>query len=263
MDIEHKAEDKFQKVRAQPTGSLRSKLLSQRRTYMGDVKKVTLPPPPLENGDRLTLREFERRYNAMPHIKKAELIEGVVYMLSPVRHKSHSRPHSQIITWLGAYCAATPGVDLGDNATVRLDVDNEVQPDALLRIEPAQGGSSRISEDDYIEGSPELIVEVASSSAAYDLHDKLNVYRRNGVKEYLVWQTYDKQLDWFRLHEGEYLLLTPDESGVVYSEIFPGLGLAVEALLKGDLARVLSELQNGLNTARHAAFVERLLNKAN
>ena len=213
------------------------------------MKKVILPPPPLENGDRLTRCEFERRYNAMPHIKKAELIEGVVYMPSPVRHKSHSRPHAHIIGWLVTYCAATPGVDLGDNATVRLDIDNEVQPDALLRIEPAQGGSSRISEDDYIEGTPELIVEVASSSAAYDLHDKLNVYRRNGVKEYLVWQTYDKQLDWFRLHEDEYLTLTPDESGVVRSEIFPGLDLAVEALLKGDLAKVLSELQNGLNTA--------------
>ena len=245
MDIEQTVEDKFQKVRAQPT------------VHIVDVKK--LAPPPLENGDRLTLCEFERRYNAMPHIKKAELIEGVVYMPSPVRFDIHGEPHAHIIGWLVVYCAATPGVRLADNTTVRLDADNEVQPDALLRLEPALGGNSRISNDGYVEGAPELIVEIAGASAAYDLYDKLNVYRRNGVQEYIVWQTYDKRLDWFRLREGEYLLLTPDVSGVVHSGVFPGLDLAAEALLKGDLARVLSELQRGLETAEHAAFVERLL----
>ena len=69
------------------------------------------------------------------------------------------------MTWLGTYCAASPGVDLQDNATVRLDADNQPQPDALLRIEPEIGGNSRISEDDYIEGSPELIVEIAASTS--------------------------------------------------------------------------------------------------
>ncbi|MEM9926784.1 MAG: Uma2 family endonuclease, partial [Cyanobacteria bacterium P01_D01_bin.50] len=113
--------------------------------------------PPLENGDRLTRYEFERRYQAMIQIKKAELIEGVVYVASPVRATKHSRPHAKIITWLGTYSAASLGVDLQDNATVRLDADNEPQPDALLRIETEAGGNSRISEDDYIEGSPELI----------------------------------------------------------------------------------------------------------
>lgn len=247
MNIEQTVENKFQKVHAQ--------LIA----HIVNVKKII---PPLESGDHLTRREFERRYNAMPHIKKAELIEGVVYMPSPVRHKSHGRPHSQVMIWLGTYWVATSGVDLGNNTTVRLDIDNEVQPDALLRIEPEQGGNSRISDDDYIEGAPELIVEIASSSAAYDLYDKLKVYRRNGVKEYLVWQTYDERLDWFRLREGEYLLMTPDASGVVHSEVFPGLNLAMEALLKSDLAMVLSELQKGLETAEHEAFVEHLLAKS-
>ena len=245
MNIEQTAEDKFQPVRAHPIAPV------------VNLKKMT--PPPLENGDRLTQREFERRYDAMPQIKKAELIEGVVYMPSPVRFKSHSQPHAHIIGWLVVYCAATPGANLGDNATVRLDVDNEVQPDALLRLEPQQGGNSRISDNDYIEGAPELIVEIAASSAAYDLHDKLNVYRRTGVKEYIVWQTYDNRLDWFKLYEGKYLTLKPDESGITHSEIFPGLDLATEALLKGDLAMVLSELQKGIETSEHAAFVERLL----
>src|SRR2546427_3449968 len=92
------------------------------------VAKMPTELPPLEGGDRLTRSEFERRYDAMPQLKKAELIEGVVYMPSPVRCKSHGQPHGQIMSWVGVYSAATPGVDFADNATLRLDPDNEPQP---------------------------------------------------------------------------------------------------------------------------------------
>ena len=226
------------------------------------AQKTVSPPqpeielPPLENGDRLTRREFERRYRAMPQVKKAELIEGLVYMASPVRHRKHGQPHACIMGWLATYFAATPGVDLSDNATVRLDSDNEVQPDALLRIET--GGQSRISDDDYIEGAPELIVEIAASSASYDLHEKLKVYRRNQVREYLVWQVYDRTFDWFRLHEGEYQHLQPDDGGIVRSEIFPGLWLPVSSLLDGDLARVLAVVGEGIASGEHQEFVRQL-----
>jgi Uma2 family endonuclease len=209
---------------------------------------------PLESGDRLTRAEFERRYAAMPHIKKAELIEGEVHMPSPVHHVSHGKPHAHLIGWLVAYCAATPGVDLGDNVTVRLDQTNEVQPDALLRLEK---GQSRISADDYIEGAPELVAEIASSSAAIDLHRKLPAYLRSGVLEYLVWRTLDEQLDWFELREGEYVPLEPDEQGILRSRVFPGLWLAVTPLLAGDLALVLAELHKGLAADEHATFVQR------
>jgi Uma2 family endonuclease len=217
--------------------------------------------PPLEAGDHLTRCEFERRYEARPEIKKAELIEGVVYMPSPVRAKSHGEPHSHVITWLGVYRAATPGVQLLDNATVRLDLDNEPQPDAILRVESAIEGHSRISEDDYLEGAPELIMEVAASSASYDLHEKLRAYRRNGVQEYIVWRVYDKQVDWFQLRDEEYIRLAPDASGILHSQVFPGLSLAVSALLEGNIVEVLVELQRGLGTPEHAEFVAQLQNK--
>ncbi len=180
-------------------------------------------------------------------------------MPTPVHYEGHGEPHIYATTWLGAYCAATQGVRPGDNVTVRLDIDNEVQPDALLRLEPASGGHSRISEDDYLEGPPELIVEIAGSSASIDLRDKLRVYQRNGVQEYIVWQVYDRRIDWFHLTEGEYVPLMPDESGVIRSRVFPGLHLAVPALLDGDLARVLAVLQEGLATAEHSEFATRLI----
>jgi len=216
----------------------------------------TLPIPPLENGDKLTRIEFERRYHAMPQVKKAELIEGIVYMASPLRLRKHGEPHARIMTWLGNYWAATPGVGLADNTTVRLDTDNEPQPDALLGIEV--GGQSCVSDDDYVEGAPELIVEIAASTASIDLHDKLNVYRRNQVKEYLVWRVYDQQFDWFRLQEGEYIQLEPNENGIICSETFPGLWLKQSALLAGNLAKVLGIAQQGIATAEHQMFVKSL-----
>lgn len=214
--------------------------------------------PALANGDRLSRGEFERRYEAMPHVKKAELIEGIVYIPSPVHVSAHGHPHANLMTWLGVYAAATPEVTHADNTTVRLDLDNEPQPDALLRIEEACGGQSRISDDDYVEGPPELIAEVAHSSAAYDLHDKKQAYRRNGVQEYIVWQIEDERVDWFVLEEGTYLSLDPDAEGRLSSRAFPGLVLDVDALLSGSLSSVLALVQERVGTESHQAFVDRL-----
>lgn len=181
------------------------------------------PIPPLESGDRLTRHEFERRYHAMRNTKKAELIEGVVYVASPLRFNSHGKPHGNLIGWLWTYKVATPGVELGDNSTVRLDLDNEPQPDVVLLIDENLGGQARISDDDYIEGAPELVAEVAASSAANDLYDQKKAYGRNGVTEYIVWQILENKLDWFCLENDDYVSLEPDVNNVIKSRIFPGL----------------------------------------
>lgn len=214
--------------------------------------------PPLENGDRLTRNEFERRYGAMPGLKNAEFIEGAVSMPSPLHFAQHAKPHAQIMGWLAVYWAATPGIELADNATLRLDADNEFQPDALLRLPERAGGNSRVSRDDYLEGAPELIVEIASTSASHDLHDKRKVYRRNGVREYLVWLAREKRILWFVLEEDDYQPVQPATDELLHSRIFPGLALNVRALLDGDLARVLADQQRQLGGEEHQRFVEAL-----
>ena len=218
--------------------------------------------PLLENGDRLTRDEFERRYDAMPDLKKAELIEGVVYVPSPVRFRHHGKPSRHLSTWLGNYEAATPGVEGGDNTSLRLDLDNEPQPDGFLRIDPARGGQSATSEDDFVEGAPELVAEVSSSTVSYDLHAKLGAYRRNGVREYIVWRVVDREVDWFVLEGSEYRRLEKDAAGVYRSRAFPGLWLDTKALIDGDLARVNAVLDEGLRLPEHAAFVEKLAREA-
>ena len=225
------------------------------QTTTSQLKGLALPP--LENGDRLTRPEFERRYHAMPKLRKAELIEGVVYMASPLRFTPHAEPHGRLITWLGVYQAATPHVQMGIEPTMRLDIDNEPQPDGVLLISQESGGCSTLSEDGYLEGATELVVEIAASSAAIDLGDKKRAYRRSGVQEYIVWQVFDQKIDWFQLQDGDYVSLAPDE-GVLHSQIFPGLWLNVEAMLQGEMRSVLAVLQTGIESAEHQAFVQQL-----
>ncbi|GAA6620698.1 Uma2 family endonuclease [Scytonema sp. NUACC26] len=218
----------------------------------------TLRIPPLESGDRLTRPEFERRYNGMPDVKKAELIEGIVYVASPLRFEPHAEPHGDLMIWLGNYKVATPGVRMGDNPTVRLDLDNEPQPDAILLIDANCGGRSHISIDGYVEGAPELVAEIAASSATKDLHDKKRAYRRNGIQEYIVWQVFESTVSWFSLEDGEYVSLISDAAGIIQSKVFPGLWLNVPALVTGEMQRVLSVLQDGISSLEHQAFVQQL-----
>jgi len=188
----------------------------------------------------MSREEFHRRYLARPDIKKAELIDGVVYVPSPTRSRQHGRPHGLVVTWLGVYASRTPGVELDDNSTVYLDGRVEVQPDAALW----RPDSGRVHEtaDGYLEGAPPLIVEVAASSVSYDLHQKKEAYRRNGVGEYVVWRVGDRAIDWFHLQDGEYVLIEPDAEGVVESTQFPGLRLHIPSMLAGDRASVLAQL---------------------
>ena len=228
----------------------------------GQSHSDAIATPILENGDSLSRAEFERRYQAMPWLKKAELIEGVVSVASPLRFEPHAEPHANLVGWLWNYKIATPGVRLGDNATVRLDRKNEPQPDAVLLIDRKCGGQSRIGSDGYIEGAPELVVEIAASTAAIDLREKKQVYCRNGVKEYLVWQVIDKRLYWFGLQgeavEKAYGEIAIDASGVVRSQVFPGLWLKVDALLAGDMVDAIATLQAGLTSPEHHAFAGQL-----
>ncbi len=214
--------------------------------------------PVLRAGDKLSRDEFERRYAAMPDVKKAELIEGVVYMGSPVRYEQHGRPEQALAAWLAFYRAVTPGLGAGGNSTVRLDLDNEPQPDLLLRLPEAAGGRSRVTSDGYLEGAPELVIEVAASSTSYDLHQKLGAYRRNGVREYLVHRVEDGEVDWFVLTAGAYVRQPADARGHLHSSVFVGLCLDVAALLRDDLAALRAAIDRAVATPEHAAFVQRL-----
>lgn len=193
----------------------------------------------------------------MPELKKAELIEGRVYVGSPVSAKDHGEPHAEIIGWLCYYRAFTLGVVVGDNSTVQLDRDNLSQPDAYLRMETNRGGQSAIGEHGYVYKAPELIVEIAATSAQYDLHEKLNVYRRNGVREYIVWRTFDKAVDYFELRDSEFVRRNPDADGIFRSAVFPGLWLDPAALTRRDVGGVLRVAQEGLKSNEHAQFIQR------
>jgi Uma2 family endonuclease len=215
--------------------------------------------PPLQHGDRLTHAQFMERYEKMAPNVKAERIEGIIHMpAAALSQQFHGRPHAAIMTWLGAYWVATPGTDLGDNSTIILDIDNDPQSDACLSILDSHGGKVKLNADGYIVGAPELVVEITASSLSFDLGDKLNAYRRNGVLEYLVHRVYDGQIDWFVLRDGQYQNLPVNDDGVYRSEIFPGLWLKAEALITGNRPEVMAVLQQGIAGEAHRDFVNRL-----
>ena len=225
------------------------------------------PVPPLQNGDHLTPAEYERRYEASSPGTRAELIGGVVYVSPPRSHGWHGLPHADLITLLGNYRAETPGVTGGDNSTLRLDTGSLPQPDAYLMVDPACGGQVALDADLNIVGAPELIAEVAGTSASYDLHEKLDAYRRNGVGEYLVWRTYDRHFDHFVLQHGRFEAVPSPGDGIIRSSTFPGLRLYTAALSANQLSAALAEVRRGLSSAEHAAFVadlgrRRLVNPA-
>ena len=224
---------------------------------MATVPKASARPadlPELHSGDRMTREEFHRIYEQMPPDFKAELIGGIVYVASPLK-RPHSTNHLLLATLFGIYVLNTPGVETGDNATILLGEEGEPQPDLYLRILPEHGGQSRTTPDEYVEGAPELVAEVAHSSRAVDLHAKRRDYARYGVREYLVLCVRERQLRWFDLRVDQEL--AADTDGVIRVRCFPGLWIDVEALLSGD-PRMLAVLQQGVATAEHAAFVRTL-----
>ena len=211
----------------------------------------------LEPGDHLDQRTFHARYETMPEDVKAELIGGVVYMPAALR-RHHGRASGLLIHWLRAYEDDTPGVELYDNATTIMGEDSEPQPDACLIIQPECGGQMQITADDYLQGAPELIGEVASSTEAYDLHSKKRDYERAGVREYLVIALRQQAVLRFVNLGGRFEQQLPDADGLIRSTVFPGLWLDPAALLALDGRRVLDVLRQGLATPEHAAFAARL-----
>lgn len=204
------------------------------------IPKAIPLQPGLENGDRLGVAEFMRRYQALPGLRKAQLIEGTVHMPSPVNATHHAEPDGIIQLWLGFYSLAYPDLKVFPNATLLLDGDNAVQPDAIL-CRPAAGGRVWLDADGYLHGAPELICEIASTTASIDLHAKFQAYRRNGVSEYLVWLVHEKRVLWHELVDGEFVV-KKEKAGKLTSTIFPGLVLDAKALLKLDKAKVIRGL---------------------
>ncbi len=218
----------------------------------GAVRKL----PPLEYGDHLDQKTFHERYEAMPEGFRAELIGGIVFMPSPLK-RPHGKTHGLIVHWLGAYEDATPGTESFDNATNILGPESEPQPDACLLIGVPGLGQTR-DQNEYIAGAPELIVEVAASTEAIDLHRKRDDYERAGVREYVVVVLRQQRVVWWVSRNGVFEELPAGPDGIFRSEVFPGLWLDPVALLGQHRGRVQEVLRQGLATAEHASFVARL-----
>lgn len=227
---------------------------------MRSASRLTPKPPqpgvpPLVHGERMKQPEFQRCYEAYPEDVKFELIGGMVYMASPLR-RAHGLYHPVLSGALWLYCSATPGVEVLDNATTILSEESEPQPDLELRILSEYGGQSCETEEDYLQGPPELMVEVSHSTKVLDLRHKRNDYEKAGVVEYMVLLVEHQELRWWHFPTGR--MIKPDRRGIFRSQVYPGLWIHRRALLARDTKRLIEVVQQGLASRAHAVFLKRL-----
>ncbi|TWT86053.1 Uma2 family endonuclease [Neorhodopirellula pilleata] len=197
--------------------------------------------PPLESGDILDAGEYWRRCSAMPEKVKAERINRKVYLMSPLRAVHHGNPHALLAGWLIHYCMHHPTLRVSDSATIQLNLDNDPQPDLCVIRE---GGQTHFN-DGYIVGPPEMIVEIAGSSASYDFGEKRYVYEQAGVGEYLVFETIEGRIAWWRHDNGRYVDISPSD-GIYRSVLFPRLWLDADALRAADTLKLIRALERGM-----------------
>jgi Uma2 family endonuclease len=214
------------------------------------------PPPRLDSGDRMDSETFMAIYEQMPEGFRAQLIQGVVYVASPIS-ADHGRPNQDVSFWLGSYQLRTPGVRPFAATTLQLGLNDNPEPDASMMIAAECGGQARV-EGRFIVGAPELAVEVSYSSRAVDLNAKLASYQAAGVREYVVFIVQDDAVRWHVLRDGRYEVATPGDDGLYRSTVFPGLWLDPAAFIAGDVARLAAAVERGTATPEHAAFAARL-----
>lgn len=218
-----------------------------------DPRFVTL----LRTGDHLGQKAFHDLYKRTPDGFKAELIEGIVYVASPVTYW-HGRPHARLNLWLGLYSDDTPGTDALNDTTHILSDDSEPQPDLCLRVTEEYGGQSAENAEGMIVGPPELVVEIAYSSASIDLHAKRRAYGTAGVKEYVIALADPVKVVWFTQGRKGFMELKPGHDGVFRSKVFPGLWLDPDSVFHQTGRRMSSVLRSGLTSPEHAAFAAKL-----
>ena len=232
--------------------------MSPQKTPRGPPRKKDVPP--LENGDRLDQKTFHARYEAMPEGVRAELIGGIVYMASPQK-TPHGRAQSLFVHWLGEYADGTDGTDVLVGSTNVLAPETEPEPDGCLLILPECGGQTWEDAKRYLNGSPELIAEIAWATESIDLHAKKVDYEKADVRQYVVVALRMNRVFWFIRRRGKFKELAPSADGILRSEVFPGLWLDPAALLRRDRKRLLAVLRQGLASPQHAAFVAKLAKK--
>jgi Uma2 family endonuclease len=212
-------------------------------------------PPVLVTGERMSLKEFFRRWEALPDLKHAELIDGVVYVPSPVSLE-HGSLDTLVHWWLAQYALATPGCRAGNNSTWLMR-GSAPQPDAFLQILPSHGGQSRTRKQ-YGAGAPELVVEICLTSTEVDFGPKLRLYQKAGVREYITVEMFGERITWRILQDGIYANQEKPADSILRSQVFPGLWLDIGGFWAEDGAKMLAALKAGLASEEHQRSLEHL-----
>jgi len=204
----------------------------------------------------MSSEEFLERWERMPALKQAELLEGMVYMASPIRIE-HGYWDRRVSAWLSLFVDRVHGLGAATNTTVDLGERNVPQPDQIAYTKPEFGGRSTVVRGVFT-GVPELAVEVSYSSADIDHTVKKAIYSAASVEEYVVFDLLARKVTWWRLADGSYKKIPRGADGVRRSHVFPGLWLDERAFWIEDNERMFEVAAEGLASPEHAEFRKRL-----
>jgi Uma2 family endonuclease len=146
-------------------------------------------------------------YLAWPNGVRCELIDGVVYDMSPAPVIEHQRVLGALHYLLRQALEKRQdgGCSRCELFTAPIDVvlspKTVVQPDLIAVCDPA-----KLANGKYVDGAPDLAVEILSpATAVKDKREKLRLYEHHGVAEYLIIDPREFYAERYRLNpDGRY-----------------------------------------------------------
>jgi Uma2 family endonuclease len=194
--------------------------------------------PSIQEANASGLVTFEKFYEIVEENVKADLLDGKIIRDSPAIPR-----HSHVVTRLGRLIGDFAekfdiGEVFGATASVRLSKYQGPEPDVFF----IRKSRLRIMGEKYIDGPPDLCVEVISkSSRKIDRGRKFVLYAEHGVKEYWIVDPLRNTVEFYENHDGAWVEIKPDERGRLHSKVLPGFWFNPKWLSK-DLLPPVSEM---------------------
>ena len=180
-------------------------------------------------------------YLLMPDEKRYELLDGEFYMV-PSPNEAHQRVSGNLGFLLRQHVRES-GLGFVYDAPfdVVLSDEDVVQPD-ILYISKER---SMIITENNISGSPDLVVEVISSSSSKrDREIKSKIYSKYGVKEYWLVNPIISNIEVRSLKGGLFeTIRTYDKDEILTSQVLRDLKIDLKEVFKSIIGEVAERLK--------------------
>ena len=170
---------------------------------------------------------FEEYLDSLTEESKGDLFDGLLYMQTPP-----SDAHEEIFGFLfdilrNYVLEKNLGVVRGSRTAIRFAEEHGTQPDIVF----ISNARRHLIYPYYIDGAPEVVVEILSpSTRKLDRGKKMALYAENGVLEYWQVDPEDQTAKFLRNNDGVWAPMPVGGDGIFHSEAISGFWLNVQWL---------------------------------